>query len=65
MFDTGLAYISNTVMAVCTGYGHLRHYDTRVCKKCRSDDTIIKDEMMLTHIVKSLVDENYLYVLTQ
>ena len=34
-------------------------------KKCRSDDEVLKGEQMLTHIVRSLVDENYLYVLTQ
>lgn len=65
MFDTGLAYISNQVMAVCTGYGHIRHYDTRIGKKCRSDDEILKSEMMLTHVVKSLIDDNHLYVVTQ
>ena len=52
-------------MAVGTGYGHIRHYDTRVGKKCRSDDEVLKGEAMITHIVKSLSDDNYLYVLTQ
>lgn len=66
MFDTGLAYIDGTyqTMAVSTGYGHVRHYDTRAGVKCRSDDTILKDEMMLTHIVRSLANEHHLYVIT-
>lgn len=66
IFDTGLAYINatNEVMAVSTGYGHVRHYDTRAGVKCRSDDSILKDEMMLTHIVKSMVNEHHLYVVT-
>jgi hypothetical protein len=67
IFDTGLAYLDSTnqSMAVCTGYGHVRIYDTRVGKKCRSDSDILKNENMLTHIVASKANENHLYVLTQ
>jgi len=67
IFDTGLAYIKNSDhknMAVTTGYGRVRQYDTRAGKKCRSDDLILKDEKMLTHIVRSLASEHHLYVLT-
>jgi hypothetical protein len=50
---------------VSTGYGFVRHYDFRVGKKCRSNDEVLKNEMMITHIVRSLVNEHHLYVITQ
>lgn len=43
----------------------MRHYDKRAGKKCRSSDEVLKGEMMLTHIVKSNVDPNKLYVISQ
>ena len=53
IFDTGLAYMDSSCenVAVSTGYVHVRQYDFRVGKKCRSDDEILADEMMLTHIL--------------
>lgn len=51
-------------MAVCTGYGSVRTYDTRVGKKARQNDMIFKKETMLTHIIKSKANEHHLYVLT-
>ena len=64
VFDTGLTYISDSVFAVCTGYGSVRHYDMKAGKKCRSTVEVLKKEMMLTHIQKSVVNENYLYAIS-
>ena len=67
IFDTGLAYLSEdgAQIAVSTGYGCVRTYDTRAGRKCRTNDLIFKGkEGILTHIVKSLCNEHHLYVLT-
>jgi hypothetical protein len=58
IFDTGLAWISDEVMAVSTGYGFVRTYDKRIGAKCRMNAEILKNEMMVTHLAKSLVNEH-------
>lgn len=58
IFDTGLAWISDEVMAVSTGYGCIRVYDTRIGRKCRINASVLKNEMMVTHVAKSLVNEH-------
>ena len=51
--------------AVCTGYGSIRHYDKRAGKKASSTVEVLKGEIMLTHVVKSEVDDNLLYAVSQ
>jgi hypothetical protein len=65
IFDTGVAYVSDRVLAVSNGFGQVRHYDTRASRKITSNATITEKEMMLTHIVASLINEHLLYVVTQ
>lgn len=65
IFDTGCAFISERVFAVSNGFGQLRQYDYRASRKITSNAQITKKEMLLSHVVSSKVDPNYLYVITQ
>ena len=51
IFDTGVAFISDRVLAVSTGYGNIRHYDVRAGIKAISTAAITQKEMILTHVV--------------
>jgi hypothetical protein len=51
IFDTGVAFLSDRVLAVSNGYGNIRHYDTRASIKAISTAAITEKDMMLTHIV--------------
>lgn len=65
IFDTGVAFLGDRCLAVCNGYGQLRQYDIRASRKITSNATITKNDMMLTHVAKSRINENHLYVITQ
>jgi hypothetical protein len=51
IFDTGVAFLSDRVLAVSNGYGNIRHYDMRASIKAVSTAAITKNDMMLTHIL--------------
>jgi len=57
--------MSDNEMATCTGYGSVRLYDNRVGRKARTSIEIMKEEMMLTHIVQSKINDNLLYTISQ
>ena len=67
IFDTGLVTCeaSERILAVCTGSGELRTYDVRASNRPVTDTQITQKQMMLTHILKSPLDDNYLYTITQ
>lgn len=67
IFDTGLTFTdsSKNTVAVCTGYGAVRHYDFRAGKKARTNAQVLQNEMLISHIVQSQVNGNQLYIIDQ
>ena len=64
VWDTGLAFITDRVMATSTAYGEVRHYDYRASMKVTSSNKVFKNsEMFLSHIIKSELNDNLLYVI--
>ena len=68
IFDTGVTECdpgAGRILATCTGYGEIRHYDIRAQRKVVSNAQVTKDNMLLSHIARSRINEHHLYVVTQ
>ena len=52
-------------LATCTALGEVRQYDIRAQIRHISNTQVTQKEMMLTHILTSPLDYNYLYTITQ
>ena len=67
IYDTGLTFTDNTnnVVAVCTGYGAIRHYDFRAGKRPRSNASVLQSEMKISHVIQSQVNPHHLYIIDQ
>jgi len=53
------------VLATTTAYGEVRHYDIRASNKIISNAQITKEQMQLTHVLQSKINEHILYVMSQ
>ena len=52
-------------MAACTAKGDIREYDYRASRRTTLNSQVNKNEMYLSHIMKSTLNDNHLYVITQ
>ena len=68
IFDKGVVECDpgvGRVLATCTGYGEIRHYDIRAQRRAVSNVSVTKDLLLLSHIAQSVINEHHLYVITQ
>lgn len=69
IYDTSMAQCTidalGRVLAVSTAYGEVRMYDVRASKRATSNNLIVSTAQMLSNLQQSVVNENYLYVVTQ